>query len=126
MAVIQFSTLIPEREQIDFGEGKGTYAMLSRYEMSPEQVAELQNLRREMQMAQTQMGKAKTDKETLDATKKVNGKLSEITKLIMVGIPEEVVSKLGMGEKTLLIQYWGQKNAPQAEVPNLNGQTSPS
>lgn len=135
MAVVLFSTLIPEREQIDFGEGAdgrplGTYAMLSRYEMSPEQVAELQNLRREMQMAQTQMGKAKTDKETLEATKKVNGKLSEITKLIMVGIPEEVVSKLGMGEKTLLIQYWGQKNAPQAEgqgvTPNLNGQTSPS
>lgn len=126
MAVIQFSTLIPEREQIDFGEGKGTFSMLSRFEMSPEQVAQLQDLRREMQMAQTRMQKAKTDKETLEASKSVDKKLSDIMHLIFVDITEAVVGSLGMGHKTLLIQYWGKKNAPQTDDPNGNGQTSPS
>lgn len=122
MATLTIASLIPERDNVDFGNGH-VLEIISGAEMDAADIATFQSLHGRVMALQRNMEKADDDK-MLSLAQRLNEALGKALRQLIPDLTDEILGETRLGIRMQILKWWTEQNP--APVPNPEGQEKPS
>lgn len=124
MKTLNISSLIPERDKIDFGNGI-VLEFISRREMDPTDIARTKAIESQIRDAQKILDEAEDNDERLRAVNHLNDALGDSLRLIIAGLTDDTLAGLKMGLRGEILRWWGEQNKGDLAPKNGTGPDQP-
>jgi len=124
MKTLNISSLIPERDKVDFGNGV-VLEFISRREMDPTDIAKTKAIENQIRDAQKMLDEAEDNDGRLAAVNQLNDALGNSLRLIIAGLTDETLAGLKMGLRGEILRWWGEQNKGDLAPKNGAGPDQP-
>jgi len=125
MKTLNISSLIPERDKVDFGNGV-VLEFISRREMDPTDIAKTKAIENQIRDAQKMLDEAEDNDGRLAAVNQLNDALGNSLRLIIAGLTDETLAGLKMGLRGEILRWWGEQNKGDLAPKNGAGPDHPN
>lgn len=124
MKTLNISSLIPERDKVDFGNGM-VLEFISRREMDPTDIARTKAIESQIRDAQKMLDEAVDNDARLAAVNHLNDALGHSLRMIIAGLGDETLASLKMGVRGEILRWWGEQNKGDLAPKNGVGPDRP-
>ena len=116
------ASLIPERNNVDFGNGK-LVDMLSVEEMSTNDYAGLMRMKARAESLQESLGTGTDNPERIgQGMDELNALLGELMKRLMPDLDDETLEGTQLGIRVRILEWWHENNQPAPKAPGQESQ----
>ena len=117
---LTIASLIPERDNVDFGDGK-VFDILSKVEMDATMYAGFARMQSRAEGLQDKLKDTDDPEEAGEAMTDLNGLLGELLSTLMPDLDTETLDKTRLGVRLGVLDWWARQNPP---TPKALGQES--